>query len=215
MLFIYLIRLTNHSFQNAEGQHLSAREMDKIEFNRVQRFILASEINMLKLTIFFSTCQSGSQIHVIGVRINESPKEYLLQGSVEINYYCFLRKFQNFSPGKCGFQHSEEQNKLFLMWRVKGILLQQQVLNISHFSISTLTKPPKITPSYSPITLISIGILACKCTCSNPDNSRNILACSSCQMAELNFGLAKSVEKTVITLHVPWKKVGMVTFVCY
>lgn len=23
-------------------------------------------------------------------------------------------------------------------------------------------------------------------------------------MAELNFGLAKSVEKTVMTLHVPW-----------
>lgn len=88
-------------------------------------------------------------------------------------------------------------------------------LNISSFSVSTLTKPPKTTPSYSPVTLISIGILACKCTCSNPDNSRKVLACSNCQMAELNFGLAKSVEKTVMTLHVPWKKVGMVTFVCY
>ena len=56
MLLIYPIKLTNQSFKNAEGQHLSAREMDKIEFNRVQRFILASEINMLKLTIFFAIC---------------------------------------------------------------------------------------------------------------------------------------------------------------
>jgi len=58
-------------------------------------------------------------------------------------------------------------------------------------------------------------------TCSNPENSRNVLACSSCQMTVLNFELP-SIEqekrkKSLATMYISFssltkKKIGVALY---